>query len=448
MRALAGEVAEEAWTLVVDDLSRPAFMQPALPKADHDRLKPSAETPDALDLLPTAKNHDLKQSRAALNRPDDWVYALVSLQTMSGYFGRGNPGIARMNSGFGNRPVVEVIHSDRPGARWRDALARLLPHRREVLAGPWGYRPDGLALLWALEWDGRQSLTPDRLDPNHVEICRRVRLIDDGGRLSFRSVPSDGMRIEAKALNGLVGDAWLPVDLGAEGKGGKPAESKVLTVPAKGLTADLLRRLLFQDRIALTPLQRPLPGRSGDLWLSVSVLVRGQGTTEGFHERRIPIPARVRSSVFGAAAATDPLAGLARSAVEVAGTVQNRVLKPAVFSFLEGAPDSINFDRDSAQAWWERFTGDFTTRWSDAYFPWLWSTPDGCDQDERLDDWTLRLRDHALAVLHEAVRSLPDHSGRRWRIRTLSERVFHGAFHKQFSRLNIQEDRNARTAAT
>ena len=61
-------------------------------------------TPDALDILPTAKNHDVKSSRVASPDFDEWIFALISLQTMAGFYGRGNYGIARMNSGHGSRP--------------------------------------------------------------------------------------------------------------------------------------------------------------------------------------------------------------------------------------------------------------------------------------------------------------------------------------------------------
>lgn len=386
LRNLAGEAGDGAWTLVVEDLSKPAFMQPPIPKSNHAKLKPLAGSPDALDLLPTAKNHDLKQGRATLHQLDEWIYALVSLQTMSGYFGRGNPGIARMNSGFGNRPIVELLHALRLGARWHDAVTRLLSHRSTMLEGPWGYEPEGMALLWTETWDGKQSRPLSGLDPNYIEIARRVRLRIDEDRLTVMSVSSDGSRLNAKTLNGLVGDGWLPVDLGVGKKGGKPPEAKALTVSPKGLTADLLRRLVFSEGIVPTALQNPIDGRNGDLWLSVSVLVRGQGTTDGYHERRILIPAAQRPRLFGPKTSTDPLADLARNAISTAGEIQNRVLKPAIFLFLEGAPAQIKFDRDSAQAWWEKFASRYTSYWSDAYFPWLWQTPQEFDVDDRLDD--------------------------------------------------------------
>lgn len=443
LRDLAGEAGEHAWILAAEDLNRSAFMQPPLPARDHAHLRPSAATPDALDLLPTAKNHDLKQNRAAVSHPDHWVYALVSLQTMSGYFGRGNPGIARMNSGFGNRPVVELAYGLSLGQRWLDAVARLLVHRRMVLDGPWGYDPNGIALVWTCEWDGKTAMRLDQLDPNHVEICRRVRLVGTGGQLSCLSIPADAPRIDAKELNGMVGDAWLPVDLGVDKPDGKAAEPKALTVSPKGLTADLLRRIVFKDRLEMSALQQPLPDRQGDLWLCVSVLIRGQGTTEGYHERRIPIPARMAPRLFGAKARLPSLASLARSAIEVCDVIQNRVLKPALFVALEGAPEQIKFDRDSAQAWWERFAASYTTAWSDAYFPWLWSMAEQFDADARLDEWTRLVRGHALRVLHDAFLALPQHRGRRWRTRSEAERVFIGAFYNQFP--HLKEDRNDRT---
>ena len=444
LRMLAGDAGDDAWALVVADLSSPAFMQPPLPKLDQGKLKPLATTPDALDLLPTSKNHDLKQSRAAQAEMDEWIYSLVSLQTTSGYFGRGNPGIARMNSGFGNRSIVELVHSLRIGQRWRDAVIRLLDHRRQVVAGPWNYNAEGLVLLWTLEWDGKHSLSLAGLDPNHIEIARRVRLRHVVGSFEALAVPSGNARINAKALNGMVGDAWLPIDLGQEKKGGKSPEAKALTVSPNGLTADILRRLLFTDRLELSDLQKPIAGRNGPAWLSVSVLVRGQGTTDGYHERWIEIPEAQKPRLFGAQIPNDLLPDLAKNMIAAAGQMQNRVLKPAIFHLLEGAPEKINFDRDSAQAWWEKFAEGYTLRWSNGYFPFLWQSPETFNVDDRLDEWRLLLKSHAQAVLREAFDTLPRHVGRRWRIRCEAERVFHGSLFNQFP--HLKENTHARTA--
>src|SRR5690606_1463419 len=111
LRRLAGIAGDDAWMLEVGDRSRSAFIQPTVPARDHRRLSLSAATPDALDVLQTAKNHDVKSARASRPHVDYWIYAIISLQTMSGFLGRGNYGISKMNSGFGNRSIVELLRT-------------------------------------------------------------------------------------------------------------------------------------------------------------------------------------------------------------------------------------------------------------------------------------------------------------------------------------------------
>jgi CRISPR system Cascade subunit CasA len=105
LRGLTAEFPnDEPWCLVVEDQSKPAFMQPPVPAGME--LKAQVPTPDALDLLITSKNHDLKQGIAQKAEVQDWIYALVSLQTSEGYGGAGNNSIVRMNGGFSSRPMV------------------------------------------------------------------------------------------------------------------------------------------------------------------------------------------------------------------------------------------------------------------------------------------------------------------------------------------------------
>lgn len=443
LRALGGQAGQDAWTLVINDLSRPAFLQPPLPPADHTRLRPVAHTPDRLDLLPTAKNHDLKQERAARADVDEWVYALVSLQTMSGYY-RHNPGISRMNGAHGNRSIVELVRTFSPGGRWRDAVVRLLEHRRELLAGPYGYDPQGLVLVWLEPWDGVSGLPLSRLDPFYVEICRRVRLRGNGAITRADAVVSDGNRIAAKELKGVVGDPWLPIDLRAA-EVRKSKGEKALTVPAQGLDADLLRRLVFADGFRLTALQRPGRNWQNDAWLTISVLVRGQGITNGFHERSVAVPAKVQPRVFGPPERRDPLAALSKSAIEYAGKMSYRVLRPAVLVYLSATTENPSLERECIQAWWRRFATRFEDRWSHAYFPWLWSVPEPFDSESALTDWARQLRDIALAVLREAEAALPTRTGRRYRARALAERRFWAALYAKDNFAFLKEESHERT---
>ncbi|HMW81468.1 MAG TPA: type I-E CRISPR-associated protein Cse1/CasA, partial [Accumulibacter sp.] len=70
---------DDAWTLVVDDPTRPAFLQaPASSRAVFDRdYKPKASAPDALDVLQTAKNHDVKAARGHSDETEAWCLALL-----------------------------------------------------------------------------------------------------------------------------------------------------------------------------------------------------------------------------------------------------------------------------------------------------------------------------------------------------------------------------------
>ena len=96
---------DDPWRLIVEDPAQPAFMQCSTPKGlgDHRRR---VIAPDDLDILVTAKNHDLKRTIAIEAMPEDWIFALIDLQTMAGFFGAGNYGIARMNGGYSTRPCL------------------------------------------------------------------------------------------------------------------------------------------------------------------------------------------------------------------------------------------------------------------------------------------------------------------------------------------------------
>ena len=97
--------AHEPWSLVVVDLSKPAFFQPPVPEGKIGSWN-VCDSPDDIDVLATAKSHDVKAGLMQGNEPEAWVYALCTQQTMQGYPGRGYNRIARMNGGYGNRPRV------------------------------------------------------------------------------------------------------------------------------------------------------------------------------------------------------------------------------------------------------------------------------------------------------------------------------------------------------
>jgi len=184
-----GYPADEPWNLIVDDVKKPALLQPPIPEGRIDALKDRELTPDALDYLVTSKNHDLKAARIIDATLEHWFLALLTLQTMEGFLGQGNYGVSRMNGGFASRPLVGLAPHGGIGARLARDIRRLLdlrldPPENDPYAGY--QKTGGLALLWLEPWDGVAQLTPSALDPYYVEICRRVRLVIENGRIVAR----------------------------------------------------------------------------------------------------------------------------------------------------------------------------------------------------------------------------------------------------------------------
>jgi CRISPR system Cascade subunit CasA len=245
---------DEPWTLVVQDVSKPALLQPPIPEGKIEALEFIERTPDALDYLVTAKNHDVKAARIDRASAEQWFYALIALQTMEGFLGRGNYGISRMNSGFGSRPLVGLAPAGGIGARLKRDMRRLVDLRLDPPEdSPHAGYPNsgGVQLLWLEPWDGVAQLSPSKLDPYYVEICRRVRLVVDKGRLVGRRANSDNARVASpKDANGVTGDPFAPIDLRDDKKGRKP-----LTVTESGFDYKLVSQILNRDKFAPAPLQ-------------------------------------------------------------------------------------------------------------------------------------------------------------------------------------------------
>ena len=271
--------ADEPWRLIVDDPAQPAFMQCPAPNGLGE-YRGRMATPDDLDLLVTAKNHDVKQSVAVGSAPDDWMLALVDQQTMAGFLGAGNYGIARMNGGFSARPCLGLAPADGGlGAHLFNDMQRMLAGRASLLDSHRDYfDPNhGLALLWLEPWDGTTSLDLRKLDPYFIEVCRRVRLRVENQGIVAWTAASKAARVAAKDAHGNVGDFWTPV-------GAKDAIA--LSLSNVGFRYDRLAKLMF-DRASyhLPPAMRVDSTRPGRWKVVARGVAGGQGKTNGYHER-------------------------------------------------------------------------------------------------------------------------------------------------------------------
>ncbi len=289
LRSLTSAFPDDApWCLVVDDHGSPAFLQP--PDPGGLKWSPVA-TPDALDMIITSKNHDLKREIARQAEPQDWIFALVSLQTMEGFGGSGNYGISRMNGGSSSRAMIGLApaHSETglmdPAAWWRRDVIRLLERRSGL---------EGESLLWTLPWPEGQMLDLRDLDQSFIEICRRVRLQNrPEGICAIRST-SKGERINAKQLRGVTGDPWAPVHR---------TEPKTLTLGERDWDYRLLDEILYSGEWNVPELARPAPEeKATDMILVAEAFARGNSKTDGFRSRLVPVPKTVGTTMFGSEA--------------------------------------------------------------------------------------------------------------------------------------------------
>ena len=427
LRGLTPEFPDDGpWHLVVDDLTRPGFMQPPASSAGVQKdYKNRVGTPDALDMLVTGKNHDIKMTVAVNADLDDWIFALLTLQTMEGFMGRGNYGIARMNGGASSRPAFSLTPSVRWGAHVRRDMVALLAQMEEI-AYRYGMDIEGLGLLWTVPWDGTkaEALRIDALSPYFVEVCRRVRLrATASGRVYAMSANSKGERIHAKQLNGQTGDPWTPVN-------GK--EGKALTLAKGGFT---YRRTL--DYISSPDWERPpllkLAGdedrSAGEMMLVARGMVRGMGKTEGYYERTIPLKEKTYTAVFGTAGGSQELSDIGYARVEQVALLQT-ILRHAVSVFAAGG-DTQNISPDQrarAIPWGNRLSDYVDERFFEALQREFEADPGERDGIRR--DWMMNGKDgvidQARVILRAAMDGMSCPAIQRYRARVRAENVFEG----------------------
>lgn len=442
IRGLTPEWPEdEPWSLVAAP-DRPALLQPPVPGGDLSAFKTVVRTPDTLDMLVTSRNHDLKAELMGTALPDDWLFALVSLQTMEGFMGQGNYGISRMNGGFSNRPGLGVRPPGGPGAHFRrDVHVLLVGGREEILRRVALREAGGIGLVWLQPWDGAEQITFAALDPLYIEVCRRVRLQNGITALHALSGTSRTARIAAEALKGNTGDPWTPIEVRG---------AKALSITGEGFSYRRMVELLLGDAYRRPVLQELHPD-DPDQGLAIAArgLARGQGKTEGYHERLVPIS---REVVRFFRSSTDPLADMARKRVTEAGILRGQILRPALFSLLQDGPDEVAYGDRSTPAQAEPWLVRLERRIDETFFPDLWREAAAATEDERgaiRRQWLRTLAGVALALLDEAGRSVPQAAMRRYRAKVRARGMFFSLLYKHFRDLKDEDadDRAARLDA-
>ena len=404
---------DEPWQMVVEDITKPAFMQPPVASSDREKdFKNTVVTPDELDMLVTAKNHDLKSSVAINHHHDDWLFSLIGLQTMEGYGGAGNHGISRMNGGLGNRPAFTLTTSIRVGDHFKRDIMTLL-QRRSSLLNNHPMVDKGVSLLWTVSWDGNESLPLNQLDPFFIEVCRRVRLVSrvDGSLFGIRA-SSKAARVESKAMKGRMGDPWTPIDRKGD---------KSLTLAAGGFTYRRVTEYLDRSSWALPVLFAP--ASDDEHYLVGRAMVRGQGKTEGYHERIISLRRGVVRMGSGRG-----LDVISKERVDDVGKVQ-RILSHSVQVFLaRGDATKVKGEQlRLVRPWLNRLDKVIDADFFEDLQDEVEAEQGQGNGVAARHDW-LREKIFPLArdILHQAEDSLPCPSIYRYRARVAADGLFEG----------------------
>ena len=413
---------DEPWRLIVEGLTKPAFMQPPVSGGSGDPHRTPVGSTDDLDVLVTAKNHGVKQGIGTDASPAAWVAALVLLQTTGGFLGAGNYGIARMNGGFATRPWIGLVPPGGLGAHWRRDVTVLLRRR------DWFYErveafaeAHGKALLWCLPWDGVRSLGFEELDPWFIEICRRVRLYrDEAGTITAKSVGSSAARIAAKSYKGNVGDPWIPIDLDKDSAAYNTAPSyRVMS----GVLFDRnrwLRPLLLDWHEGIDEI--PMTAR-------FDVIVRGQGTTEGHHLREVRFEER-HVRLFQSDEGRDRLAKISKDMIEEAATLRNKVLKIPLLTLIQAGDAAVDFRDKMASAWAQPWLDQVDQAIEPIFFDHLFAR---AEQGRPADQaWVLFLKRTAKQIFERAVAAVPIAGARRLKAIAVAEEKLGGLFFASF----------------
>lgn len=397
------EGADEPWCLIVDDLSKPGFFQPPVPEGSVHAWSRYTH-PDDLDILVTSKNHDVKTS-LVVGDAELWIYALVSLQTMQGYSGGGGGynRVSRMKGGYGSRPRVGVA----PNLSLASRFARDV----DVLLASWeflidrGFTSDGISLVWTAPWDGASCLAMPQLSPHFIEICRRLRFLGGRDTIACAYTTTQSRRCLSEIVGGDVGDSWIPID----------AEGGALTVGGGGFRYQLMTRILFDSEFVPAAAQRLQEGDGDPVLLLASVLARGQGKTEGLHNRTLPLVGRARK-LLGRADTRAVLGVRASENVNMAKVMRSKVLFPALKALALG--ETVVED-------------DFDAHVDVVFFIDLFAAIDEPDAEARLA-WTRQLFEIAWAEIQRAIERCCLPSARWYRAVSHAEGMFHSCLHKQF----------------
>ena len=214
----------------------------------------------------------------------------------------------------------------------------------------------------------------------------------------------------------MTGDPWTPVN---------KKEGKSLTLPAGGFTyrriVDYLTSGDYEQPVLLRPTRDERADRQ-DMLIVARAMVRGQGKTEGYYERRIPLRHRAVRAL-GPAAGAESLGDMSRKRINEIQVVQ-RILSHAIQTFVaRGRSENIRReDRRLARPWLDQLDAAVNANFFDALQTEFEARVEDRPEVRRL--WLRGVVDKARLLIRDAAATLPCPAAYRYRARTAAEALF------------------------
>ncbi len=414
---------ESPWHIIVSDLNKPAFFQPPVPECSLEGFS-SFSRPDedsTIDLLSLAKNHDIKKGKIIKPEIENWIFSMITVQTMEGFSGRENYGISRMNSGYGSRPFFSFISDFNWNSRFQRDINILLDKREDILKKYSHYKRNrGEKLLWIQPWDGKESVSVNELDPYYIEICRRLRLVDYEGKIKLMKKNTKCPKVGVSNNGGNTGDPWAPVNI---------KKGSVFTIGEAGLRYDKLERVLFSGDYKFSICMK---AEQDENLLYSSAIARGQGKTEGFHERLIYIPKKAKNFLMDKGK-KQKIAELSKSWVDDASS-GSKILRNSLLCILQGDIDNLNFRDNRTDKWQQLYSSKVDRRFFECLWEAIETFSDNDDYEKWFEKerikWRENLKSMAEKIFKKARKGLPTHSALKYKMTAMANRRFYGGFYK------------------
>ena len=161
-------------------------------------------------------------------------------------------------------------------------------------------------------------------------------------------------------------------------------------------------------------------------------IARGQGKTEGIHQRVVDIPAPVIPRLETDA---DLISARARERIQVSATVQWKCVRPALVVLVQKGSSEPSWDKPSnrtlTKPWLDRFDKDV----DGIFFAELWNSLDCEDDDEAAGRWERTLAGLARRTLEAACEAAPRTDDRRIMAHARAGSLLEGALHKHLTSL-------------